>query len=185
MKTPRAGKAATDGPTELSTEQSTPVTADASAEASAEPADGLSIDTPATGGKSKGRRKSSVPEHQRKKLNKKPSKAKMNNIDAQPGDYFMIRLKGYPNWPAIVCDETMLPVSLLKNRPVTAARPDGTYRQDYEDGGPKVKDRTFPVMYLQTNELYVYSPTTSALLIVPQRLDPQQRPSAPQQGDYC
>jgi hypothetical protein len=29
---------------------------------------------------------------------------------------------------------------------------DGTYRDDYEDGGSKVKDRTFPVMYLHTNE---------------------------------
>jgi hypothetical protein len=29
---------------------------------------------------------------------------------------------------------------------------DGTYRDGYEDGGSKVKDRTFPVMYLHTNE---------------------------------
>ena len=110
--------------------------------------------TPASAGKSKGRRKSGViPEHRNKKLNKKASKAKMTHVDAKPGDYFLIRLKGFPLWPGIVCDETMLPISLLKSRPVTAARPDGTYRVDYEDGGPKVKDRTFPVMYLFTNEL--------------------------------
>lgn len=103
----------------------------------------------------KARRKSGgVPEH-KKKLNKKASKAKMTttHIDAKPGDYFMVRLKGYPAWPAIICDESMLPTSLLKTRPVTAAGPDGTYRTDYQDGGSKAKDRTFPVMYLHTNEL--------------------------------
>ena len=106
--------------------------------------------------KTPARRKSvGVPEHKgsNRKLNKKASKAKITHTDAMPGDYFMIRLKGYPLWPGIVCDETMLPNTLLKNRPVTAARPDGSYREDYADGGAKVKDRTFPVMYLHTNEL--------------------------------
>ncbi|POS84875.1 hypothetical protein EPUL_002688, partial [Erysiphe pulchra] len=103
--------------------------------------------------KSKARRKSSgVPEHRTKKINKKASKAKMTHIDAKPGDYFYVRLKGYPLWPAIVCDEEMLPKSLLKSRPVTAARADGSYREDFMDGAPKAKDRSFPVMYLYTNE---------------------------------
>jgi hypothetical protein len=113
-----------------------------------------STDTPIFGAKSKGRRKSTgVPEHKGKKLNKKASKAKMTHIDATPGDYFYIRLKGYPLWPGIVCSEDMLPTTLLKTRPVTAAAADGIYREDYADGGPKAKDRTFPVMYLHTNEL--------------------------------
>lgn len=112
------------------------------------------IGTPASAGASKARRKSGgVPEHKGKKLNRKASKAKMTHIDAKPGDYFMARLKGYPPWPAIICDESMLPSTLLKTRPVTAAGPDGSYRADYEDGGSKAKDRTFPVMYLYTNEL--------------------------------
>ena len=112
------------------------------------------VDTLTPADKSKSRRKSStVPEHKSKKLNKKASKAKMTHIDAQPGDYFMIRLKGYPLWPGIVCDESMLPNTLLKSRPVTALGKDGTYRADYADGGAKVNDRTFPVMYLHTNEL--------------------------------
>jgi hypothetical protein len=119
------------------------------------PADDAAVGAEASAkSKTPSRRKSGgVPEHQKKKLNKKASKAKMTHTDAKPGDYFMIRLKGYPLWPGIVCDETMLPNTLLKNRPVTAARPDGTYREDYADGGAKVKDRTFPVMYLHTNEL--------------------------------
>jgi hypothetical protein len=126
-----------------------PADAAPAADDSGDPAVGDS----ASADKSKARRKSGgVPEH-KKKLNKKASKAKMTHTDAQPGDYFFVRLKGYPLWPAIVCDETMLPSTLLKSRPVTAARPDGTYRVDYEDGGSKVKDRTFPVMYLHTNEL--------------------------------
>ena len=108
----------------------------------------------ASAGNSKARRKSGgIPEHKGKKLSKKASKAKMTHIDAKPGDYFMVRLKGYPPWPGIICDESMLPASLLKSRPVTAAGPDGTYRADYQDGGSKAKDRTFPVMYLYTNEL--------------------------------
>jgi hypothetical protein len=121
----------------------------------AEPADDAAVSADSSTNKSKTpRRKSAggVPEH-KKKLNKKASKAKMTHTNAQPGDYFMIRLKGYPLWPGIVCDESMLPNNLLKHRPVTAARPDGTYREDYADGGPKVNDRTFPVMYLHTNEL--------------------------------
>ncbi|KAF7928701.1 uncharacterized protein EAE98_005757 [Botrytis deweyae] len=120
------------------------------ADESAELADGTAS-TPASASKSKGRRKSGVPEH-KKKLNKKQSKAKLTHTDAKPGDYFYVRLKGYPLWPAIVCDEDMLPSTLIKSRPVTAMRADGTYRSDYEDGGSKAKDRTFPVMYLFTNE---------------------------------
>ncbi|PBP27365.1 hypothetical protein BUE80_DR001543 [Diplocarpon rosae] len=108
---------------------------------------------PAAKPKSGNRRKSSgVPEHKGKKLNKKASSAKITHTDAKPGDYFYVRLKGYPLWPAIVCDDSMLPSTLLKSRPVTAASADGTYREDYADGGAKVKDRTFPVMYLHTNE---------------------------------
>ena len=119
-------------------------------EGSAEPAP----ITPASAGKTKPRRKSGgVPEHKGKKLNKKASKAKMTHTDAKPGDYFYVRLKGYPLWPAIVADETMLPNTLTKSRPAAAAKMDGTYRDDYADGGSKVKDRYFPVMYLHTNEL--------------------------------
>lgn len=87
-----------------------------------------------------------------KKLNKKASKARLLHTDAEPGDHFFVKLKGFPQWPVIICDEDMLPQSLLKSRPVTAKRADGTYRDDYADGAKKVADRTFPVMYLHTNE---------------------------------
>ncbi|GKT42166.1 PX domain-containing protein [Colletotrichum spaethianum] len=107
----------------------------------------------ATADKSKSRRRSSgVPEHKGKKLSKKASKAKFFHTNAQPGDHFLVKLKGYPQWPVIVCDEEMLPETLLKSRPVTARRADGTYREDYADGGKRQNDRTFPVMYLRTNE---------------------------------
>ncbi|CZS91097.1 related to SRP40-suppressor of mutant AC40 of RNA polymerase I and III [Rhynchosporium agropyri] len=112
------------------------------------------VETPVSAAKAKGgkRKSTGVPEHKGKKLNKKSSVAKMTHTDAQPGDYFYVRLKGFPLWPAIVCDESMLPSTLIKSRPNSAARPDGTYREGYEDGGIKVKDRQFPVMYLHTNE---------------------------------
>lgn len=101
----------------------------------------------------KGRRKSGVPEHKGKKLNRKASKAKIVHLDAQPGDHFFARLKGFPPWPVVVCDEDMLPQTMISTRPVTAARPDGVYREDYADGGKRAADRTYPVMYLHTNEL--------------------------------
>jgi hypothetical protein len=125
-------------------------TADGIEDTSAAP----TVATPASNNKSKSRRKSAgVPEHKTKKPNKKAPKAKLSHIDAKPGEHYYIKLKGYPLWPGIICDESMLPTSLISTRPVTAARSDGSYRADYEDGGKNVHDRTFPVMYLATNEL--------------------------------
>ncbi len=112
--------------------------------------------TPATASKSNARRKSSagVPEH-KGRLNRKKSKAQMAHTDANPGDYYMVKLKGYPKWPGIVASEDMLPEALLKSRPVTAARTDGSYREDFAEEGKNILDRTFPIMFLETNELYV------------------------------
>jgi hypothetical protein len=113
--------------------------------------------TPATSSKKQanGKRKSTggVPEHKSKKLNKKKSMQKITHLDAQPGNYYFARLKSYPPWPSIVCDEEMLPQTLLTTRPVTTKQQDGTYRADYADGGKKAHERTYPIMFLQTNEL--------------------------------
>lgn len=110
--------------------------------------------------KGKGKRKSTgVPEHKGKKLNKKASKAKLGDDpkryhpDAQPGDHFFIHLKGYPRWPGIVADNTMLPQSIIKSRPLGAQDEHGNWRPGYEEGGAKYNLRVFPVMYLETNEL--------------------------------
>lgn len=109
--------------------------------------------TPAKRG-SNGRKKSGgVPEHKSKKLNKKKSMPKMTHLDAKPGEYYFARLKSYPPWPSIICDEDMLPESLLTTRPITTKKSDGTYNEAYADGGKKVTDRTFPIMFLHTNEL--------------------------------
>jgi hypothetical protein len=103
--------------------------------------------------KSKVNRKSIGGSAKGKKLNKKASKAKIHHIDAKPGDFFFAKLKGFPPWPSVVCDEDMLSHNLLNRRPVSAAREDGSYREDFADGGKKVMDRTFPIMFLHTNEL--------------------------------
>lgn len=102
-----------------------------------------------------GKRKSTggVPEHKTKKVNKKKSLPKITHLDAQPGEYYFARLKSYPPWPAIICDEGMLPHSLLSTRPVTTKQADGTYKEAYADGGKRVHERTFPIMFLHTNEL--------------------------------
>lgn len=80
---------------------------------------------------------------------------KITHLDAKPGDHFFARLKSYPPWPAIICDEEILPTTLLNTRPVTTKKADGSYGEAYADGGKKVNERTYPVMFLHTNELYV------------------------------
>lgn len=107
-----------------------------------------------------------------KKLNKKQSKARITNLNAAPGDLYLVKLKGFPPWPAVICDEVMLPQLLLTTRPVTAKRADGTYRDDFAEGGKRVNDRTFPVMYLYTNE-FGWVPNTSL-----QELSPEQASEA-------
>lgn len=115
--------------------------------------DGDEAASSAKKGKDNKRRSSTgIPEHKGKKLNKKKSMPQLQ-LNAQPGDYYWARMKGYPPWPAIVCDEEMLPESLLSTRPVTAMRTDGSYREDFQDGGKNARDRTYAVMYLGTNEL--------------------------------
>ena len=102
----------------------------------------------ASNGGSTKKKSSAVPEHRSKKLNKKKSKP-MTNLNAQPGEYYFARMKGHPPWPSIICDEQMLPQSLLSSRPVTAALSDGSYKKpEYADGGKRAFERTFPVMFL-------------------------------------
>ena len=100
-----------------------------------------------TGGSSR-KKSSAVPEHKSKKLNKKKSRP-LTNLNAQPGEYYIARMKGHPPWPSVICDEDMLPSSLLTTRPVTASLEDGTFkRADYADGGKRAHERTFPIMFL-------------------------------------
>ncbi|KAH0152927.1 hypothetical protein KCU86_g21360, partial [Aureobasidium melanogenum] len=120
-------------------------------EAAVLPSDVADAATPTANKNGKRKSTSGVPEHKSKKLNKKKSVAQLN-LDIKPGDYYWARLKGYSPWPSIVCDEDMLPEILLGNRPVSAKRADGSYREDYEDDGKNAKDRTYPVMFLGTNE---------------------------------
>lgn len=90
-----------------------------------------------------------VPEHKSKKLNKKKSKAQITQLDAEPGEYFLARMKGHPPWPSVICDEEMLPQSLLDTRPVTTKQPDGSFKKpEYAEGGKRAYERTFPIMFL-------------------------------------
>lgn len=87
------------------------------------------------------------------KLNRKKSQSRITHLDAKPGQTYLARLRSYAPWPAIICDEAILPDSLLETRPVTAMQKDGSYRGDYADGGRRSHERTFPVMFFGTNEL--------------------------------
>lgn len=75
------------------------------------------------------------------------------HLDAKPGEYYIARLKSYPPWPAIIADEDMLPPAMQESRPVTTKQADGTYHEVFQDNGKRVADRTFPIMFLATNEL--------------------------------
>jgi hypothetical protein len=109
---------------------------------------------PAAPSSKKEKRKSTsgIPEHKNKKLNKKKSMLSLH-LECKPGEFFWAKLKGYPPWPSVICDEQMLPESLLASRPVSTARPDGSIRDDFKEGGKNAKERTFPIMFLSTNEL--------------------------------
>ena len=78
-----------------------------------------------------------------------PDSKPLTYLGAKPGEYFIARMKGHPPWPSIICDEDMLPDSLLKSRPVTAQLPDGSFKKpEYADGGKRAYERTFPIMFL-------------------------------------
>lgn len=105
-------------------------------------------DTPAAKKAANGKRKAGPA----KTPAKKKGAAKKLILDAKPGDMYMVAMRGYQPWPVIICDEDMLPESLLSKRPVSAKRIDGTYREDFQENGKNVKDRRYPVMFLSTNE---------------------------------
>lgn len=126
---------------------------DGTAEVAEAPGAGATDATSASGKKEKRKSTGGVPEHKSKKLNKKKSMPNLQ-LECKPGEFYWARLKGYPPWPSIICDEQMLPESLLISRPVSTTRPDGSLRSDFAEGGKNAKERTFPIMFLSTNELY-------------------------------
>ncbi|KAK8019675.1 PWWP domain-containing protein [Apiospora arundinis] len=119
-------------------DQKAEAVSEAAAEGAASEANGA---TPSSSKQAARRKSTGTPAA--KKLNKKASKARILHLDCTPG---------LPPWPVIIAEESMLPQTMLSTRPVTAARPDGSYREDFADGGKRAGDRTYPVMYLHTNE---------------------------------
>ncbi|TGJ86922.1 hypothetical protein E0Z10_g1803 [Xylaria hypoxylon] len=152
--------AAASSANENATEGDVEMDEDKPAAEGAEPVgDDNTNDATPTTNKSQSRRKSTGVADKGKKLNRKASKVKILHLDAKPGDHYFAKLKGFPPWPVVICEEDMLPHNMLNSRPVTASRPDGTYRDDFADGGKRAGDRTFPVMYLHTNE-FSWTPNT-------------------------
>ncbi|KAF2467570.1 uncharacterized protein BDR25DRAFT_63824 [Lindgomyces ingoldianus] len=109
---------------------------------------------PASSKKLNNKRKSgaSVPEHKKKTPSKKKKGTPELRLNVSPGDYWFVAMRGFAPWPVIVCDEEMLPETLLSKRPVSAQRIDGTYREDFLPDGKNAKDRRYPIMFLGTNE---------------------------------
>ncbi|CAG8080001.1 unnamed protein product [Penicillium olsonii] len=86
------------------------------------------------------------------KLNRKKSQSRITHLDAKPGQYFLARLRSFAPWPAIICDDEILPEAFQEARPVTAMQKDGSYKGEYADGGRRTHERTFPVMFFESNE---------------------------------
>ncbi|OAP54176.1 hypothetical protein AYL99_11711 [Fonsecaea erecta] len=107
---------------------------------------------PKSNGTASADKKSSVAESKSKQANKRKSTSKITHVDAQPGDYYLARGRGFRPWPCIIADESMLPEKLINTRPPSTKQIDGTYNEAYADGGKKVDERTFPIMFLSTNE---------------------------------
>ncbi|KAJ5306683.1 hypothetical protein N7508_005698 [Penicillium antarcticum] len=158
---PTGSAAATDDKMDADAEADKPAAADESAETKADgddaaaPADAEAAapeanGTPASAKKaSKSRR---VSGGATQKLSRKKSVNRITHLDAKPGQYYLARLRSYAPWPSIICDDEILPESLLENRPVTAMQKDGSYKGEYADGGRRTHERTFPVMFFETNE---------------------------------
>lgn len=129
---------------------------DANTTGAAEPASQGASDgqngTPASD--KKGRRKSTgVPEHKNKKTLSKKKSMKELHTNAKPGELFLVRMKGHPSWPSIIASDDILPEVIDAKRPVTAPNKDGTWRrEEYAPEGKRHNDRTFPIMFLGTNE---------------------------------
>ncbi|KKZ65044.1 hypothetical protein EMCG_09067 [[Emmonsia] crescens] len=141
---------------------------DEKAEAPAPTGDGANGTPAAPRRSSNGKRKSTGgADSKGKKLNRKKSSARITHLDAKPGEYYTARLKSYAPWPSIICDEEMLPPTLLSTRPVTTKQKDGTYKEAYSDGGKRVHERTFPIMFLYTNE-FAWIPNTDLTPLDPE-----------------
>ena len=141
------GDATSDSAPVATADDTTMVDADPKSDGAVE-ANNSTPDTAKKSSNGGSRRKSSVPEHKSKKLNKKKSKPTLR-LNAQAGELYLARMKGHPPWPSIIADEDMLPDIIKKNRPVTAAQPDGTFKKaDYAEGGKREHERTFPIMFL-------------------------------------
>ncbi|CAP86255.1 hypothetical protein E8E15_006807 [Penicillium rubens] len=167
---PAETEAATDKKTDAEAEADKPASSDEVPESKADgeateaaPADAEAAapaeanGTPASAKKSSKNRRASTGTQ---KLSRKKSQSRITHLDAKPGQTYLARLRSYAPWPAIICDEDILPPSLLETRPVTAMQQDGSYKGDYADGGRRAHERTFPVMFFETNE-FAWVPNTN------------------------
>ncbi|KAI2724053.1 hypothetical protein CBS147318_984 [Penicillium roqueforti] len=168
---PAETEAAPDKKTDAEAEPDKPASSDEAPEAKADgeaaeaaPADVEAIapaeanGTPASAKKSSKNRRTSTGTTQ--KLSRKKSQSRITHLDAKPGQTYLARLRSYAPWPAIICDEGILPSSLLETRPVTAMQKDGSYKGEYGDNGRRAHERTFPVMFFDTNE-FAWVPNTN------------------------
>ncbi len=78
---------------------------------------------------------------------------RLAQIDAEPGEYWLVVRHGWEPWPAIICDEAMVK-DFFKRRwkdRVNSRRSDGTWGKLFKSHGELVGERLFPALLLALN----------------------------------
>lgn len=163
-------------PSDAKEQGETAVTAPADSVAATAPEPSEALAPNGTPASKKAKRKSTGIAESKAKASRRKSQARPTNLHAKPGEYYLAHLRSFPPWPAIICDEDILPKSLSDTRPVSTARADGTIREDYAEGGKRAHERTFPVMFLETNE-FAWMPNTDL-----KPLNPEDCKDVPEKG---
>lgn len=79
---------------------------------------------------------------------------KLAQVNATPGEYWLIKREGKEPWPGVLCDEHMV-AKFFKGtkRPKNAMRHDGTWHRSVSSTGGCTGMRCFPFLDLGTLEL--------------------------------
>ena len=75
-------------------------------------------------------------------------------VNAEPGEYWLVTEDGKDPWPCVICDEDMVTRLFKgKRRPENARRPDGTWHKSLLPHGKLAGQKCFPILYLGTLKL--------------------------------
>lgn len=74
---------------------------------------------------------------------------KIAQVDAEPGEYWLVTKDGEDPWPVVICDEDIVRSYFKeKKRPEGARRRDGTWGEEFRIRGKRFGKRYFPALKL-------------------------------------